>query len=80
MKKIYFNILIVFLFFNIPFWAFEYINVGVSLKYETTYSFECISHITGDNLCLFQNFTIAMMIISFVTMIILLYFRERIIK
>ena len=80
MKKIYFNTLIVFLFLNIPFWAFEYINFGVSLKYETNVSNECISYITGANLCLMQNIAIGLIIISFVILMTLFYFRERIIK
>jgi ABC-type Mn2+/Zn2+ transport system permease subunit len=80
MKKIYFNILIVLLFLNIPFWTFEFINVGVSLKYEINEDYECISYVTGKNLCLMQNIATSLTIISFVILVILLYFRKRIIN
>ncbi len=50
MKKLV-NILIVILFVAFLVFAFGVVNTMVSLKYETDSSNECISAITGINLC-----------------------------
>jgi len=83
MRKIYYIILIVLLFLNIPFWALVYTSVGISLIYETDDIYdinECISNITGRNLCLIQNIATSLIITSFVILVILFYFKKRIIK
>ena len=71
MKKIIFNIILVLIILSIPFWIFMYFNVGVSLKYETDGLGECISNVTGNDLCLAQNIT-QILIITFSLILIIL--------
>ena len=51
MNKIYYRILLGASIFGLFLFAFGIINTMVSLKYETDGGSDCISKITGDNLC-----------------------------
>ncbi|MDO5971872.1 hypothetical protein Q4Q35_18880 [Flavivirga aquimarina] len=50
LRKILYIIGLSFSFFGIPLFYFMVINTGVSLKYETEFG-ECISQVSGVNLC-----------------------------
>jgi hypothetical protein len=49
-KKIY-KIILIILILLVPIFIFEIFNMMVSLKYETENMNDCISLITGDDLC-----------------------------
>ncbi len=51
MKAKYFKILIIILIILVPIFVFGIVNTMVSLKYETDSPKDCISKITGVNLC-----------------------------
>ncbi|GEM_PF-265377 len=80
LKKQYFYFLIIILIILIPVFYFGIINTMVSLKYETDCPTECISKITGDNLCDSIS-NLKTLIYSDITLIILLIiFRKKITK
>ena len=56
---------------GIPVFAFGIINTGVSLKYETENPTDCISLITGQDLCLTVH-VLEALIVACVALIILL--------
>jgi hypothetical protein len=78
-KVIYFTLLAVSII-GIPFFAFGILNTEVSLKYETDNTTNCISFVTGKDLCLSIKVMRASLIICLLTMVILLSYRKRILK
>jgi len=80
MKYKYFVILIIVLILIIPIQIFGIINTMVSLKYETENPSDCISRITGIDLCnSIKNMKISIAI-DFLIILLLLIFKKKIIK
>jgi hypothetical protein len=72
--------ILILLFLGIPLFEFMVLNSKVSLKYETNELNECLSEISGIDLCqAIRNFHI-LAIICGLTFIVLLIFRRKIIK
>lgn len=80
MPRLLYNIIVFLFIIGIPFFAFCIVNTGVSLKYETNDNGECISNITGQNLCLAINIFTSALILCFVGLISFAIFRKRIVK
>ncbi len=80
LKKKYFYILIIILIILIPIFYFGIINTMVSLKYETDSPTECISKITGDNLCDSISNLKTLIYSDIVIIILLIIFRNKISK
>ena len=79
-KKIIFYFLIGFSILGIPVFVFGIINTMVSLKYETENPTDCISLITGQDLCLTIQILKALTVVCVVTIVLLLVFRKRILN
>lgn len=71
MKTIIFTILIIISFFGIPVFYFSALNTGISLKYEAEVG-QCISEISGINLCKQQDIFLVLSLISGIIFIVLL--------
>ncbi len=76
MKKVLYITGLIFSFFGTLLFYFMALNTGVSLKYETGFG-ECISQVSGINLCKQQNlllgFTYGSGIVFLVLTAILIY-------
>jgi ABC-type Mn2+/Zn2+ transport system permease subunit len=79
-RKIIFNLLLGLSVLGIPVFTFGIINTMVSLKYETNNPTDCISSVTGQDLCLTIQILKALIVACFVIIILLLAFRKRILK
>ena len=80
MKLSYFKILLITLVLLIPFFAFGILNTMVSLKYETDNPAECISKISGVNLCnALRNMKIYIAI-DVIIIVFLLILKNKIVK
>ena len=80
MKAKYFKILIIILIILVPIFVFGIVNTMVSLKYETDSPKDCISKITGVNLCnSIQNIKIYIAL-DIILILLLMLFKNRIIK
>lgn len=79
-KKIIFYVLIGLSILGIPVFAFGIINTMVSLKYETEDPTDCISLVTGQDLCLTIQVLEGLIILCIVTIVLLLVFRKRLLK
>jgi len=80
MKKIVYYILICIFIIGIPFFVFGIVNTMVSIKYETADMGDCISSISGVDLCLTVKVFKGLIAICIVGLITLLYFKKRILK
>ena len=80
MRKIIYYILICIFIIGIPFLAFGIVNTMVSLKYETADMGDCISSVSGTDLCLTIKMFKGLIAICIVGLITLLYFKKRILK
>ena len=78
-KLILYWLLIILLTVSIPFLIYGAINTMVSLQYETAHLGDCISY-SGQNLCLEINILAFVAIIFSVSAILLLKFKEKIVK
>jgi len=76
-KKIIFYTLIGLSVFGIFIFAFGIINIMVSLKYETDNSSDCLSVVTGQDLCFTIQVLKGLIIACFATIVILFVFRKR---
>ena len=76
-RKIIFFILIWFFVLGIPIFTFGILNTMVSLKYETENPTDCISFVTGQDLCLTIQVLKSLIITSVITIILLAVFRKR---
>lgn len=65
---------------GIPVFAFGIINTMVSLKYETDSPTDCISLVTGQDLCLTIQVYKGLIIACILTLIILSVFRKRVLQ
>ena len=79
-RKIIFYLLLGLSVLGIPVFTFGIINTMVSLKYETENPTDCISSVTGQDLCLTIQILKALIVACFVIIILLLAFRKRILK
>lgn len=79
-KIIIFYMLIGLSVLGIPVFAFGIINTGVSLKYETENPTDCISLITGQDLCLTVHVLEALIVACVALIILLMVFRKRILQ
>lgn len=76
-KKIIFYTLFGLSVLGIPVFAFGIINTMVSLKYETDNPTDCISLVTGHDLCLTIQLLKGLIAICIFTMILLAVFKKR---
>ena len=80
MKKGIYYLLLLLLTIAIPILLFGVYNTMVSLKYETNSPDECVSLVSGQNLCL-TNKTLQVLVVSCITALIaLLAFRKKVLK
>lgn len=77
MKKKIFYVLIGFSIIGIPIFSFGIINTMVSLKYETNSPNDCISLVTGQDLCLTIQVLKGLIITCILTIILLMVFRRK---
>jgi len=78
MKKALYLTLLGLSFIGIPLFIFGIINTKVSLKYETNHGNDCISLVTGNDLCLTIKVMQGLIVLCFIIIITLLVFRKRI--
>ena len=79
MKKVVFFIILCFSIFGIPIFYFAKINTGVSLKYETEPG-DCISNISGIDLCKQIDYCQNMMVFCIILLIALLFLLKPLFK
>lgn len=80
MKKNIFNILISILITIIVVSFLVIVNTMVSVKYETDNAGDCISLITGNDLCSIINSSKIIIFIIAITLVVLLSYKKRIVK
>ena len=78
-KKIYFIVLSI-LVISLPINIFGIFGAKVSLKYETNNPGDCISTISGTNLCDFIFNMKIMIVVAIFVIFFLLYFKNKILK
>ena len=79
-KKIIFYTLIGLSVLGILVFAFGIINTMVSLKYETENPTDCISLVTGQDLCLTIQVLKVLIVACILTVILLAVFKKRILQ
>ncbi len=80
LKKAIYYIVLTLSILGIPIFIFGIINTMVSLKYETENSTDCISLVTGQDLCLTVNVLKGLVLLCLSSVILLLAFKKRILK
>lgn len=80
MSRIFYFVLIFFFAIGFLFFAFEVVNTMLSLKYETNYPDDCISAISGTDLCLMIKIFKGLTVICGVGLISLLFFKRKIVQ
>ena len=80
MRSKYFNRLILGLIILIPIFYFGIFNSKVSLQYETNNPGDCISQISGRNLCQDIEQMKILITIDIIVIVLLMLFRKKIIK
>ena len=80
MKSKYFNRLILGLIILIPIFYFGIFNSKVSLQYETNNPGDCISQISGRNLCQEIEQMKILITIDIIVIVLLMLFRKKIIR
>lgn len=76
-KRILFFVLLGLSLLGIPVFIYGIINTGVSLKYETQNPTDCISTITGQDLCLTIHILKGLIIVCVLIIVLLIVFRKR---
>jgi len=79
-KKIIFYTLIGLSVLGIPVFAFGIINTMVSLKYETNSPTDCISLVTGQDLCLTIQVLKGLIVTCILSVVLLAVFKKRILQ
>jgi len=79
-KKIIFYTIIGLSVLGIPVFAFGIINTMVSLKYETDSPTDCISLVTGQDLCLTIQVLKGLIVTCILTVVLLAVFKKRILQ
>jgi ABC-type Mn2+/Zn2+ transport system permease subunit len=77
MKKIFYLTLLAISILGIPLSIFGIVNTGVSLKYETKNSNDCLSIVTGQDLCLTIKILQGLFVICILVAAMLLFFRKK---
>jgi ABC-type Mn2+/Zn2+ transport system permease subunit len=77
-KKIIFYTLIGLSVLGIPVFTFGIINTMVSLKYETKNPTDCVSLVTGQDLCLTIQVLKTLIVACIASIVLLIIFRKRI--
>jgi ABC-type Mn2+/Zn2+ transport system permease subunit len=77
-KKIIFYTLIGLSVLGIPVFTFGIINTMVSLTYETKNPTDCVSLVTGQDLCLTIQVLKALIVACIASIVLLIIFRKRI--
>jgi hypothetical protein len=80
LKKAIYNIILTLSILGIPLFIFGILNTMVSLKYETEKSTDCISSVTGQDLCSTINVLKGSVLIFVLLLVGLLTFKKRILK
>ncbi|MCS3868103.1 hypothetical protein J3D55_001019 [Chryseobacterium ginsenosidimutans] len=80
MKSKYFNRLILGLIILIPIFYFGIFNSKVSLQYETNDPGDCVSQISGRNLCQDIEQMKILIAIDIIVIVLLMLFRKKIIR
>jgi len=80
MKKIIYYLLVSILALAISVFVYGIINTGVSLKYETRNPNDCISLISGENLCSTIKILQKLIAVSGILIVGLLIFKNKILK
>ena len=80
MKKVLYAFVLGISFLAIPVLLFGIVNTMVSQKYETDYPQDCISVISGDDLCLEIKIMKGLVAFSVLVITLLLVYRKRILK
>ncbi|MCX8533841.1 hypothetical protein [Chryseobacterium luquanense] len=80
MKGRYFKLLIIVLIILIPVFYFGVINTKVSLKYETNNPGDCVSYVTGVNLCKDIEQMKILIITDIVLIVLLMLSRKKIVR
>ena len=78
MKRVIYYIVLTISGLGIPLFAYGIINTMVSLKYETENPTDCISSISGQNLCLTIKVFAGLILVCVLIIILLLTLRGRI--
>lgn len=79
-RKAFFYLLLIISITGLFIFPYGIINTMVSLKYETENITDCISLVSGENLCItIRNLKISF-IICLIVLIFLLYFKKRILE
>jgi hypothetical protein len=80
LKSKYFNRLILGLIILIPIFYFGIFNSKVSLQYETNDPGDCVSQISGRNLCQDIEQMKILIAIDIIVIVLLMLFRKKIIR
>ncbi|MEZ4778585.1 MAG: hypothetical protein R2786_04310 [Flavobacteriaceae bacterium] len=80
MRKTIYYFLLIFTLIGIPFSAFGVLNTMVSLKYETNNLTDCISLVSGTDLCLTINVFRGLTILFIIVFILLLIYRKKLLR
>lgn len=80
MKSKYFNRLILGLIILFPIFYFGIFNSKVSLQYETNNPEDCVSQISGRNLCQDIEQMKILITIDIIVIVLLMLFRKKIIR
>ena len=80
MRKVVYYIVICIFIIGIPFFAFGIVNTMVSVKYETADMGDCISYVSGADLCLTIKIFKGLIAICIIGLITLLFLKKKILK
>jgi hypothetical protein len=80
MSKLFYNIILLCLTLSVPLFLFSLVNTSVSLQYETNDNGDCISQVTGQDLCFTINIILFMLATCCIGLILFAVFRKRLIK
>ncbi|MBV2194984.1 MAG: hypothetical protein KUL78_00570 [Flavobacterium sp.] len=75
MKKLIYFALLFLSFAGIVLFSYARINIGISLKYEVEPG-ECISNVSGNNLCKQQEYFLYLTILCLVVFLVVIYFQR----
>jgi hypothetical protein len=80
MKKVIYYLLLLFLILAIPILLYGVFNTMVSLKYETNSPNDCVSLVSGQNLCLRIKILHVLIVSCIIGLVTLVTFRKRVLK
>lgn len=80
MKKVFFYFITPLFIMTIPVLVFMIFNNAVSLKYETREMDDCISLVSGQNLCIIEKVLLFLVLFCIINIILLIKFRKKFLK